>query len=174
MVDGRCDEGGGLGVGTSDGQEVRAHDIGLGTDGNQTVDVLADGDEDLAGHVATLLCAGGLIFDVDTGGTTLDEQLGELHDSGQTAMSGVSIGDNGSQVVDVGDVSTLASGGSNALLALFTVMEELCHEQLVHLARHGVLWSTCKYAPTFDIASIFNLPWGNRPDRERAHRLTKQ
>jgi hypothetical protein len=25
-------------------------------------------------------------------------------------------------------------------------MEELCHEQLVHLARHSVLWGTYQYA----------------------------
>lgn len=151
MVDGGCDEGGGLGVGTGDGQEVRAHDIGLCANGNQTVDVLADGNEDLAGHVAALLGAGGLIFDVDTGSTTLNEQLGQLHHSGQTAVSGVGISNDGSQVVDVGNVSSLACRGSNALLALFAVMEELCHEQLVHLARHGVLCVTCQSAPNFDI-----------------------
>lgn len=139
VIDGGGEEGGGLGVGTGDGEEVGAHDIGLGADGNQTVDVLADGNEDLAGHVATLLCAGGLIFDVNTGSTTLNEELGQLHDGGQTTVTSVGIGDNGAQVVNVGDGSTLGCGGSNTLLTLFPVVEELCQEQLVNLAGHGVL-----------------------------------
>ena len=119
-------------------REIHTHDIGLGTDGNQTVDVLADGHKHLTGHVATLLGTGGLVLNVDTGGTALDEQLGELHDGGQTTVTGIGIGNDGTEVVDVGDVGALALGGGDALLALLPVVEQLGHEQLVDLVGDGV------------------------------------
>jgi hypothetical protein len=85
---------------------------------------------------------------MDTGSTTLDEQLGKLHDGSQTAVASVGVSNDRTQVVNVGNVSTLASGCSHTLLALFPVVEKLCHEQLVDLARHGVL-QLHKYAPIF-------------------------
>lgn len=43
-VDRRGDQGGGFGIGTCHGEQVDAHDVGLGTDGHQSVDVFGDGD----------------------------------------------------------------------------------------------------------------------------------
>lgn len=103
------------------------HDIGLCADGNETVDVLADWDKDLAGHMAALLGTWSLVLNVDTGSTLLDEELGELHDGGQATVASVGIGNDRAEVVNVGDGSTLTLGGSQALLALLAVVEKLGH-----------------------------------------------
>lgn len=82
--------------------QLLTHDIRLCPDGNQAVDVLADGHKHLARHVSTLLGARRLVLDVDTRSTLLDEQLGQLHDSRQSAVARVRVGDDGAEVVDVG------------------------------------------------------------------------
>lgn len=138
-IDGGGDEGGSLGISTGNGQEVRAHDVGLGTDGNQTVDVLGDGDENLAGHVAALLGARGLILDVNTGSTLLNEELGELHDGGKTTVTGIGIGDDGTEVVDVGELGALRLGNGETLLTLLAVVEKLGHEEMADLVGDGSL-----------------------------------
>ena len=98
-VDGAGNEGGGFGVGAGDGEEVGTwkllagylvrefasrcrptHDISLSADGDETVDVFADRDQDLASHVSTLLSAGCLVLDVNASSSLLDKELGELHD----------------------------------------------------------------------------------------------
>jgi len=139
VVDGGSDQGGGLGVGTGNGQEISAHDISLGTDGNQTVDVFADGNQHLTGHVATLLGTGSLVLNVNTSSTALNEELGQLHDGSQATMTGIGIGNDGTEIVDVGDVGALVLRGGDTLLALFPVVEKLCHKELVDLAGNGVL-----------------------------------
>lgn len=113
--------------------ESLTHDVSLGTDGNQTVNVLADGNENLAGHVAALLGARGLVLNVNTGSTLLNEELGELHDGGETAMAGIGISNDGTEVVDVGELGALALGDAETLLALLAVVEELGHEQVANL-----------------------------------------
>ena len=118
------------------------HDIGLGTDGNKTVDVLADRHEDLSGHVTTLLGTRSLILNVNTGSTTLNKQLGQLHDGSQTTVTSVSVRNDGAQVVNVRNVGALLLGGGDTLLALFPVMEELGHEQVVDLVGDSVLHSS--------------------------------
>ena len=115
------------------------HDIGLGTDGNKTVDVLADRHEDLSGHVTTLLGTRSLVLNVNTGSTTLNKQLGQLHDGSQTTVTSVSVRNDGAQVVNVGNVGALLLGGTDTLLALLPVMEELGHEQVVNLVGDSVL-----------------------------------
>jgi hypothetical protein len=115
------------------------HDVSLRANGNQAVDVLLDGDKDLASHVAALLGSGGLILNVDTGGTLLDEELGELHDGSETTVAGISIGDDGTEVVNVEEVRTLSLGDAQALLALLAVVEELSHEEVADLVRDGSL-----------------------------------
>lgn len=115
------------------------HDISLGTDGNQTIDVLADGDQDLAGHVSALLGSGGLVLNVNTSGTLLDEKLGELHDGGQTAVAGIGISNDGAEVVDVGDLGAVTLGVAQALLALLAVVEQLGHEKMADLVGDGGL-----------------------------------
>lgn len=138
-VDVCAEEGGGLGVGAGDGDEVGAHDVGLGADGDEAVDVLLNGDKDLAGHVSALLGARGLILNVDAGGALLDEELGELHDGRETAVARVGVGDDGSQVVDVGELGASLFGDAQAFLALFPVVKELGHEQVGDLVRHSGL-----------------------------------
>jgi hypothetical protein len=61
----------------------------------------------------------------------LDEQLRELHHSGETAMAGVCVCDDGAKVVDVCD---LGAGGFGfcgyAFFTLLAVVEELGHEEV--------------------------------------------
>ncbi|KAJ6443327.1 protein kinase SNF1 [Purpureocillium lavendulum] len=160
-VDGRRDERGGLGVGTGDGDEVAAcirdagserggkltHNVGLRADGDQAANVLADGHEDLAGHVTALLGAGGLVLDVDAGGTLLDEELGELHDGREAAVARVGVGDDGPQVVDVGEGAALRLGRREALLALLAVVEELRHEEVADLVGDGARRESARTLP---------------------------
>lgn len=89
--------------------------------------------------MTTFLGARSLIFDMDTGGTPLDEELCQLHDGRQTTMAGVGISNDGSQVVDIGNIVALFLGGCDALLTLFSIVEELGHEQLVDLVGNGIL-----------------------------------
>jgi hypothetical protein len=138
-VDGGGDEGSSLRVGTGNGKEVNSHNVGLGTDGNETVDVLGDGDEDLSGHVSTLLGTRSLVFNVNSGGSTLNEELGELKDGGQSSVSGVGIGNDGTEVVDVGLGGTLLNGGRETLLTLLAVVEKLGLEEVLDLVGDSVL-----------------------------------
>lgn len=139
VIDGGGDEGGGLGIGSGNGQQVRAEDIGGGSDGNQSVDVLLDGDQHLSGHVATLLGTRGLVLNVDTGGTSLDEHLGELDDGSQTSVTSVGIGNDGSQVVDGGrELGSLGLGDGKSLLVLLSVVEQLGKPQVLDLVGNGV------------------------------------
>ena len=90
--------------------------------------MLADGHQDLASHVTALFRAGGLILNVNTGSTTLNEELGELHNGGQTTVTGVGISDDRGEIVDIGEFGALLLGAAQALLALFSVVEKLSHE----------------------------------------------
>lgn len=166
-VDGGGNESSGLSIGSGNGHEIGTcvqtssafvsllylacrfllqnvtqltHYISLGADGNQAVDVLLNRDENLSGHVTALLGAGSLIFDVDTGGSLLNEELGELHDSGETTMASVRIGDDGPKVINVRNLAALGLWGCETLLALFAVMEELCVEQVADFVGDGSLW----------------------------------
>lgn len=138
LVDVARDERCGLGVRASDGEVLDAHDIVLEADGDEAVDVLRDGNEDLSGHVSALLCPRRLVLDVDSGGTLLDEHLRELHDGGETSVSGVGIGDDGAEVVDVGGFGALGGGEVGASLALLAVVEKLGHEEVLDLAQFRV------------------------------------
>jgi hypothetical protein len=80
------------------------HDISLRTDCYQSVNVLANGHQNLASHVAALLCAGCLVLDVNASRALLDEKLGELHDRCKTSMTSVGICDQRPQEVCVGYV----------------------------------------------------------------------
>ena len=123
---------------------THTHDICLRTDGDQTVDVFANGHKNLSSHMATLLGTRGLVLNVDTGSTALNKKLGQLHDSGQTTVSGVSVSNDGTQVVNVCHISALLLGCRDPLLALFPVMEQLGHPELVYLVWHSVLGQLAK------------------------------
>lgn len=132
------DEGSGLRVGTGNDEVGGAHDVALEAHSDETVDVLRDGDKNLSGHVATLLCSGSLVLNVDTSSTRLDHHLGKLHDSGKTTVSSVGIGDDGAEVVDVrSGVLALGDSGS-AGEALLAVVVELGLEKLGNLVGDSV------------------------------------
>jgi len=144
-VDGRRDERRRLGVGARHRDQVAAHDVGLRTDRHEPVDVLADGHEHLARHVPALLGARGLVLDVDARRALLDEELGQLHDGRQAAVARVGVGDDGPQVVDVeGALGARGLGHAQALLALFPVVEELGHEQVLDLVGHSGVGVVCQ------------------------------
>lgn len=115
------------------------HDISLSTNSNQTIDMFTNRHQDLSSHMATLLCTRRLILNMNTSRTTFNKELGQLHDSSETAMSRIGIGDDGSEVVVVLDGAAFFAGGGYALFALFSVVEELGHEQLVDFVGDGVL-----------------------------------
>ncbi len=79
----------------------RTHDISLCPDGNKSIDMLANRDQDLPGHVSALLCTGSLVLNMDSCCSFLDEEFRELHHGCETAVSGVCICDDGAEVVDV-------------------------------------------------------------------------
>lgn len=106
--------------------------------------MLADGDEDLSSHVTALLGARGLVLNVDTSCTLLNEELGELHDGGQTTVTGVGIGNDGTEVVDIGELGALRGGGRQTLVTLFAVVEKLGHEKVLHLVGHSGVRVVCK------------------------------
>lgn len=83
------------------GGRGHTHDIRLCTDGDETVDVLLDGDKDFAGHVSAFLRAWSLILNVNTCCSLLHEQLGQLHDGCETTMTSVRICNDRSEVVNV-------------------------------------------------------------------------
>ena len=118
------------------------HDIGLSADGDETVDVLADRNQDLAGHVSALLGAGSLIFNVNARSSLLDEELGELHDSSEATVTSVCVRNKGPQEVDVGCFGLV--GRAETFFTLLTVVEELGHEQVANLVGDGGVWVVCK------------------------------
>ena len=140
--------------------------------------MLANGNKDLSGHVTALLGSGSLVLNVDTGGTLLDEELGELHDGSETAMASIGVGNDGSEVVNVGDTGALVLGGSKTLLALLAVVEELGLEEVADLVGDGGL--LCGHATLELVLSVplssggENLRRGNRPNRDRAHRWRRR
>jgi hypothetical protein len=81
---------------------------------------------------------------VNTRSTLLNKQFCELHDGCQTTMSGIRIGDDWSQVVDVPQLLTIGSGCGDALLSLLAIVEHLRHEQMANLVRYGCLLGLVK------------------------------
>ena len=109
----------------------RTHDIGLSTDGNETVDVFADRNQDLASHVSTLLGARRLILNVNASSSLLDKELGKLHDSSETTVTGICIRNKRPQEIDVGSFRLVRR--AKALFTLLAVVEKLGHEQMADL-----------------------------------------
>eukprot|EP00123_Amoebidium_parasiticum_P010021 comp19842_c0_seq1/m.23907 comp19842_c0_seq1/g.23907 ORF comp19842_c0_seq1/g.23907 comp19842_c0_seq1/m.23907 type:complete len:574 (+) comp19842_c0_seq1:210-1931(+) len=131
-------EGGSLGVRAADNNALDAHYVELEAGSHQAVDVLLDGHQHLAAHVAALLGAGSLILQMDTSSAVLDEHLGQLHDGSQTTVAGVGIGNNGAQVILEGSAQALLHGHLGPGSALAAIMEHLSLEQVVDLLGHGV------------------------------------
>jgi hypothetical protein len=105
--------------------------------------VLADGDKHFAGHVSALLRSGRLVLNVDACCALLDEELRELHDCGEAAVTGIRIGDDGSEVVDTGSVRSVCFGCGEALFSLLAVVKELGHEEVADLVRDRGVGVVC-------------------------------
>lgn len=101
--------------------------------------MFADRNQDLARHVSALLRARRLIFDVYTRSALLYEQLCKLHNCRKTAMSGISVGNNWSEVVDVREILALRLGNAKALLSLLAVVEELSEPKMLYFVWDGGL-----------------------------------
>jgi hypothetical protein len=117
----------------------RTHDVGLSADSDQPVDVFTDGNEHFAGHVSALLRPGCLVFDVYSSSALLDEQLCELHDGCEATMSRVRICNDRAQIVCLRQLRAVCFGCCEAFFALFPVVEELCHEEMLHLVWYSGL-----------------------------------
>ncbi|KAH3666964.1 hypothetical protein OGAPHI_003414 [Ogataea philodendri] len=143
-VDRGGDQGGSLGVGSGNTQKVGTKDISRSTDSNQSVDVFLDRNKHLTGHVSTLLGSSGLVLNVDSCGSVLNEHLGELHNGSGTSVSSISIGNDWSEKVNVWQFGTLLLGQRKSLVSLLSVVEKLGIEQVLHLVWNSVHRVVCK------------------------------
>lgn len=94
-IDGGRDQRRGLRVGAGDDDELCAHHVRLSPTGHKSVDVLLHRYHDFAGHVAALLSARCLIFDVDASSTRLDEHPHELQRRRKASMTRIGISNDG-------------------------------------------------------------------------------
>lgn len=79
---------------------------------------------------------------MDTGSTALDKHFGELHHSGDTTVASVTIGNDRTEVINLGGLGTLLGGHGQTRLALLAVMEQLGKEEVLDLVGdsvHGVV-----------------------------------
>ncbi|GER43123.1 vacuolar protein sorting 26A [Striga asiatica] len=117
------------------------HHIELQPGGHEAVRVLSGGDEHFSGHVAALLGGGGLVLDVDAGGAALNEELAELDGGGGAAEAGVSVGDDGAEVVGGwAGAGAVGAGEGHSGLALLAVVVELGEEEVLDFVGNGVVW----------------------------------
>jgi hypothetical protein len=75
-----------------------------------------------------------LVLEVHPGGAGLHEELDELHDRAQASMSGVAVGDDGGQIVDLRPWILPGEDGGCALFVLTAVVMELCPYELIACA----------------------------------------
>mmetsp|Transcript_21902 Transcript_21902/g.60986 ORF Transcript_21902/g.60986 Transcript_21902/m.60986 type:complete len:225 (-) Transcript_21902:421-1095(-) len=125
------------------------HDIGRETCRDQSIDVFLCADEHFASHMAALFGARLLIFEMHTRGAGLYEHLREFHDGAQSTMASVAVGNNWSQILDLGSGALIAKQLATALLVLTSIMEELGADQLIHLVWDRVGWIIRKVRPWF-------------------------
>ena len=104
--------------------------------------MFADRNQNLASHVSTLLGARRLILDMNTSSSLLDKELGELHDSSETTVTGICVCNKRPQEIDVGSFRLV--GRAKTLFTLLAVVEELGHEQMADLVGNSCVWVVCK------------------------------
>jgi hypothetical protein len=118
----------------------RTHNISLRPNSNQTIDMFANRNQDLPSHMPALLRPRRLVLNMDTRSTLLNKQLGQFHDGSQASMSRISVGDDGAQVIDVGELGAVGfRGGCDPFFALLAVVEELRLEEVLHFVWDGCL-----------------------------------
>ena len=81
---------------------------------------------------------------MDTRCTLLDKQLCELHDGCQASMSGIRIGDDWPQVIDVPQFLAVCFRRSDTLLSLLAIVEYLRHEEMANLVGYSCLLGLVK------------------------------
>mmetsp|Transcript_1145 Transcript_1145/g.2482 ORF Transcript_1145/g.2482 Transcript_1145/m.2482 type:complete len:242 (-) Transcript_1145:371-1096(-) len=87
-------------IGTRHKDSVCSEDVALQTGRHETVDVLPRGHENLSSHVPALLGPVLLVFEVDPSRSCLHHRLGEAHDGSHATMAGVTVGNDGTEIVD--------------------------------------------------------------------------
>ena len=132
---------------------VLTHDVCLGPDGHQTVDVLADGHQDFTGHMTTLLRTRRLVLNMDCSCSLFHKKFGQLHNRREASMTGICICDYWSQEVGVGDAAAVCSGRCDAFFTLLAVVEKLGHEEMLDLVGDSVLWSSVMRPLPIDLDS---------------------
>jgi len=96
--------------------------------------------------MSALLGTRRLILDMDTSSPLLNEQLRQLHDGSQTSVSGISICDDGTEVVDVLELGAVGFRfGHYSLFSLLAVVEELGHEEVADFVGDGGLELIVRY-----------------------------
>src|SRR6266540_6280837 len=136
-IDIRRDKRSRLRVRSGNNQILNTHNIELKSNRDQAVDMLLDWNKDLSSHMSTLLRSGCLVFDMNTSRSLLDEHLRELHDSRQPAMPRICIGNYRAQVIHIRRLGKFFFCHPRTSFALLSIMEELCHEQMLDLIGHG-------------------------------------
>lgn len=148
-VNGRRDELAGLGVGAGNHEVLGAHDVPLEAGGIEAVDVLASRDEDLAGKMAALLATMELVFKVHGSSAILGKQLGQLEDGRQTAVAGITIGNDGTEVVGVRRLGALFGRHLAARIPLLAVVHRLGLGHTLHLVGDRVVRVVTKVGGDF-------------------------
>jgi len=81
--------------------------------------------------MSTLLRPWRLILNMYSSSSFLDEQFRKFHHSSQASMASISISDDWTKVIYVGNLAAFCFGGSRkAFFSLLAVVEELCCEKM--------------------------------------------
>ena len=138
-VDVARDERCSLGISPRDDKAFDTHNVELKSDRDEPVDVLLDGDEHFACHVAALFRAWCLVLDVDTRSTLFHEKLCEFHRCSNSTMASISICYDGTEIIDNGSRCELCVVHTGAFFALLAVVEELSSEKVLNLIWYSVI-----------------------------------
>lgn len=90
-------------------------------------------------------------------------------------MASISICNDGSKIVDIGQLGTLSLWYAQALLALFSIMEKLGGKEMADFVWYSGLerWLLVKAESCVSVES-YVLHKGNLPDRGQARPMQKQ
>lgn len=121
-------------------EERQTHNIGLRPYSNQPINMFTNWNQNLPRHMSTLLRPRRLILNMNTSSSLLNEEFCELHDGSESSVSGISVCDDGAEVVDIGEFRTIGFGFCGyAFFTLFAVVEELGHEEMANFVWDGGL-----------------------------------
>ena len=152
-INSRRDQLARLGVGTGNDQVLASHDIPLESSSVEAVDMFAGRNQNLTSEMAALLAAVKLVFEVNGSSTVLGKELGKLENSGKPTVTGVTISNDGSEVVSVRGLDTLLGSQFTASIPLLAVVHGLSLGQALDLVGDGVVWVVAKIGGDFVRAS---------------------